>query len=234
MKLKLWSFQVFIISLILIGSIERSISPSAYEYSVNVWIYTYKTFFDIMLFWVPLTGNYYVDGSLQEKTPMCWSFLSIDPNTVLSIIFTWEITSTVHKFSKQTSITYGGRAGWQYFSFRYNAENPSGFDPSSTDLSMSVWDENGNVVSGYLTDTPSAANQLISNSFTFFNIDKLGYDNHFLVGLVYKIQFYNTLNDGNPESTRDSFIAQKMNDYFLYFNLENSQQMDYNGNSIRR
>ena len=187
-----------------------------------------------MLFWVPLTGNYFVDGSLQEKTPMCWSYVNVQPNTVLSVIFTWEITSTVHKFSKQTSLTYGERGGWQYFSFRYNAENPSSFDPSGTDLSMSTWDENGNLVSSYLTDTPPVVNQLISNSFTFFKIDNPGSHHEYLTGMVYKIQFYNTLNDGNPESTRDLFIAQKRNDYFLYFNLESSQQIDYSDNSIRR
>jgi len=192
------------------------------------------TDFDIMLFWVPLTGNYFVDGSLQEKTPICWSYIRVGSINELKIIFTWEITSTVHKFSKQTSITYNKDGGWLYFSFRYNAENSSSFDPSATDLSISAWDENGNLVSNYLTDTTHVGNQLISNSFTFFNIDKPGYDDRYLVGLVYKIQFYNTLNDGNPETNRDLYMNLKRNDYYLYFNLESSQQMDYNGNSMRR
>ena len=54
-----------------------------------------------------------------------------------------------------------------------------------------------------------------------------------LLGLIYKISFYNTL-EGNSPGARKAFINQHKDDYFLHFDLGNQDQNFYDDNRIQK
>ena len=197
-------------------------------------MYSYKRYFDVVLFCVPLTGKYYVDGLFQEKTPTWWGYVIVLSSTTRHIILTWEIDGTAHKFSRRSNLPFGDRAAWQFFSIQYTAENPTGFEPTGTEVKTTTWDRDGIIVLQEPTTAPSGSYQLVGDSYTMFKLDTSSSNSEYLTGMVYKIQFYNTLNDGNPENPRDLFVNMHGNSYFLYFNFEDSGQTDYKDNSIRR
>ena len=198
-----------------IGEIERDLTMDTYEYSINIWIYTYKREYGIVLFWVPLKGKYYLTGTYQEEVPTWWAYVRVRTGNRYTV-FSCDFGAT-GSFLRESYIPFEQIASWQYFSFRYKAESSTGLTPSATDVSVSYYDNSGVLSSEYLTDVTPSSRSLIGDGFFFFKYNNSGSFYYYHTGMVYKIQFHNTLNDGNPYNSRSDFVNAHKDDYVYFF-----------------
>ena len=214
------------------GNITLGAQP--YPYSVNMWVYIFEEIYEIVLFWLPFEG-YYGSSYSQYVKSNCWGTVKFD-GAKRDILFSCQGDST-RNFTVSTHANNSKRKdAWQYFSFRYKAHStssPTSYAPEVNDVEVGLYNQNGILINWTsltidaeekLTSIPSIGRfQNVSNGEYYFP----------LVGLVYKISFYNTWNDGTP-TNRSDLVDLYKNNYFVYYKLGDMDQNTHEYNRIRK
>ena len=99
---------------------------------------------------------------------------------------------------------------------------------------MTFWDRTGSINTTALTSPVSIVHYTNygSEHSIGWQVDSGSYSKA-LLGIIYKISFYNTLEGANP-GAREAFINQHKDDYFLHFDLGNQDQNFYDENKIQK
>ena len=225
-------------ALIFNGTITRGSDP--YTYSVNMWVYIFEEIHDITLFWLPLQGYY---GSSQTSlTSYCWGSVSTDDSSRILSFSCYDNSSrsfTKNNYENITthSVVNKRRNAWQYFSFQYRAKSinyTNSYAPEHASHLMSEsYSSGGTIASKSLTNTSSDHRLTTHSSIGRFVNDSDSESYYPLVGLIYKISFYNTNNNGGNIQRIDLVNLYK-DAYFLHFKLGDMNQNSYSDNMIRK
>ena len=213
------------------GLIEDTNTLHTYWYSINLWIYTYEEQYDIVLFWLPTKGAFWVGAAPGEEFPNWWGSVTVD-NGIRYISYTWQFP-TGEQYSFYDSHSSFEKAGWQYFSFRSTPKNLIGYLPDDNDdITISYLDSTKNLISEDLFNTSPAIYQRYTDHSTLGSFYDGSDYSYALNGLIYKVSIWNTLNNGYTDPVED-LIEKAFRDSLFNFVFEDIDQSFFDGTTLK-
>ncbi|CAI2362650.1 unnamed protein product [Moneuplotes crassus] len=218
------------------GQIEQQATPT-YEYSINAWVYSYSRHFDYSKFILSRFSAILSSNKRgMEHFVNCWSscchlLLQVKSNSKNKTYnFGCSLDSDNTQKWARKIVRIQTLFAWQFYSIQYKAQSSSSFAPSVGELNITVWDQDGSVV----TESIISAD-IYSYTPDYYSIGHISQSStisYRLKGEIAKLSFYNEFNDGGVQHrnvTNDKF----KNNYIAMFDFQNSSQYIYQDNIMK-